>query len=155
MMNRNLTRSHHDFFRERAGNARVPHSDRYCVVSGCLQASGGDLEAGLVRTENRWVATFFIFNLKDRKGHCVIPFKLDSNTVEYGPFEFQVLRCSWSWSCNRWRKKSMSKSIQNRLAIAAPSSWNFHPLEVVSRYRDQQLTAICLIWDQTFANFDV
>ena len=34
---------------------------------------------------------------------------------------------------------------------------NFHPLEVVSRYRDPQLkvTSICLIWDQTFANLDV
>ena len=38
---------------------------------------------------------------------------------------------------------------------------NFHPLEVVSRYRDPQhsswvkITHICLIWDQTFAKFDV
>ena len=35
---------------------------------------------------------------------------------------------------------------------------NFHPLEVVSRYRDPQLQVdenylnICLIWNQTFAN---
>ena len=39
---------------------------------------------------------------------------------------------------------------------------NFHPLEVVSRYRDPQhqagenySTQICLIWDQPFANLDV
>ena len=39
--------------------------------------------------------------------------------------------------------------------------FNFHPLEVVSRYRDPQLQVgenyayFFLIWEQTFENFDV
>ena len=36
------------------------------------------------------------------------------------------------------------------------SYFNFHPCEVVSRYRDPQIRMkICLIWHQTFANLDL
>ena len=46
--------------------------------------------------------------------------------------------------------------IFNLLMFNPLSYLNFHPLEVVSRYRDPQLqvkiTHICLIWDQIFAN---
>ena len=47
------------------------------------------------------------------------------------------------------------------IGSAILNNLNFHPLEVVSRYRDPQLqvgenySCICSIWEQTFANFDV